>query len=411
MQHSVFGKRLFLKSGLAIGLSCSLTPTNAEDEWGKDQDYPIGWGPQGLPQRWEAYTAYRVGNYSGGFERMFLHNRIQPPKEPSPLTVKPLQIKYGPFGSKTPNDYMNSWPITSLLIARDGKILFESYRMDRTPSMRMTSWSMAKSVTSLLVGIALDKGFIRSLDDLPESYANQLKGTLHGGIPIRHLLNMSSGVDVVHERDPIRIDVPALLGYPQRAMNTDVERVVITWADKLEVPGVRFNYNELCPLTIGMVLRSATGMSLAEWAQQVLWQPMGAEAMATWLTDSHGKEYNCVGFAACTHDWARLGQLVAQNGYMNRQQVISQQWIDQCSSWGPADQQVSWGKAHRDSGYKNFFWHPKSDGSWMVMYGHHGQRIAIDRISRTVMVQTAVGPQGRWNDEFFEIFKVATRLI
>ena len=138
MQHSVFGKRLFLKSGLAIGLSCSLTHANAEDEWGKDQDYPIGWGPQGLPQRWEAYPAYRVGNYSGGFERMFLHNRIQPPKEPSPLTVKPVEIKYGPFGSKTPNDYMNSWPITSLLIARDGKILFESYRMDRTPSMRMT---------------------------------------------------------------------------------------------------------------------------------------------------------------------------------------------------------------------------------------------------------------------------------
>jgi CubicO group peptidase (beta-lactamase class C family) len=410
MQHSVFGKRLFLKSGLAIGLSCSLTHANAEDEWGKDQDYPIGWGPQGLPQRWEAYPAYRVGNYSGGFERMFLHNRIQAPKEPAPLTVKPVEIKYGPFGSKTPHDYMNSWPITSLLIARDGKILFESYRMDRTPSMRMTSWSMAKSVTSLLVGIALDKGLIRSLDDLPESYATQLKGTLHGGIPIRHLLNMSSGVDVVHERDPIRIDVPALLGYQQRATNTDVERVVITWSDKLEAPGIRFNYNELCPLTIGMVLRSATGMKLAEWAQQVLWQPMGAEAMATWLTDSLGKEYNCVGFAACTHDWARLGQLIAQNGYMNRRQVISQQWIDQCSSWGPADQQVSWGKARRDGGYKNFFWHPKSDGSWMVMNGHHGQRIAIDRISRTVMVQTAVGPQGRWNDEFFEIFKVATRL-
>ena len=76
----------------------------------------------------------------------------------------------------------------------------------------------------------------------------------------------------------------------------------------------------------------------------------------------------------------------------------------------PTNAEDEWGKAHRDGGYKNFFWHPKSDGSWMVMNGHHGQRIAIDRISRTVMVQTAVGPQGRWNDEFFEIFKVATRL-
>ena len=404
-------KRLFLKSGLAAGWTLVAPSISAADPWGADQGYPTGWGPDGMPPRWEAYPPYRVGNYSGGFERMFKHHNIQAAPTPSPLVSKPTEIRYGAWSDKrTPQDYVNKWPITSLLIARDGQILFETYAMDRTPDMRMTSWSMAKSVTSLLVGIALDRGLIRSLDEVPETYVDQLKGTLHGSIPIRHLLNMSSGVDVVHERDPIRIDVPALLGYSPRAANTDLEQVVRSWANKLEEPGVRFNYNELCPLTIGMVLRSVSGMTLAEWAQHSLWQPMGAQAQATWLTDARGKEYNCVGLAACTRDWARLGQLIAQKGHMNQQQVVSSQWIESCASWGEQDRQVSWGQARRDSGYKNFFWHPKSDGSWMVMNGHHGQRVAVDRKSRTVMVQTAVNHEGPWSSDFFALFDAATKI-
>lgn len=277
--------------------------------------------------------------------------------------------------------------------------------------MRMTSWSMAKSVTSLLFGIALDKGLIGSLDDPAHRYVPSLQGTLHGAIALRHLLNMSSGADVVHERDPVRIDVPALLGdIRSRTVGTDAERVVREWTGKLEEPGLRFNYNELCPLTIGMVLRSVSGMSLSEFAQQHLWQPMGAEAQATWLTDSKGKEYNCVGFAACTRDWARLGQLVAQKGQMNGRQVVSADWMDACAQWGPQDRQVSWGQARADTGYKHFFWHPKRDGSWMMMNGHHGQRVIVDRVSRTVMVQTAVDHAGPWQREFFALFEAATQI-
>lgn len=214
-------------------------------------------------------------------------------------------------------DYLDQWPVSGLLIARQGRVLSEHYRFGRDASMRLTSWSMAKSVTSLLVGIALDQGLIRSLDDLPQDYVPELQGTLHGQVPLRHLLNMSSGADVLHERDPVRIDVPALLGWPQaRTVGTDVNRVVREWRSKLEAPGVRYNYNELCPLTMGMVLRAVSGGSLAQFAQTQLWQPMGAEADASWLTDALGREYNCVGFAARLRDWARLGQLVAQQGEM-----------------------------------------------------------------------------------------------
>jgi len=258
-----------------------------------------------------------------------------------------------------------------------------------------------------LMGIALDKGFIQSIDDLPEKYVPQLKDTLLGGIPIRHLLNMSSGVDVVHERDPSRIDWPALLAPGP----TSVGRVVIGWKDKKEEPGIRFNYTELCPLTIGMVIRNATQKTLAQFAQQYLWQPMGAEGNATWLTDSQGFEFNCVGFGAQLRDWARLAQLVAQKGRMGSTQVVSKSWIEDCTKHGPQDTQVAYGKARSAAGYKNFFWHNHPQGRWLAMNGALGQKVLIDMETETVLIHTAVSDEvGPWNDDLFPLFVAAINL-
>ncbi|MEI6761410.1 MAG: serine hydrolase, partial [Betaproteobacteria bacterium] len=378
-------------------------------DWGGPQGYPTGWGPPGQVPRWEGYPAYRAGNYAGGFEAMFRHHRITAPAQASPLTATPTPVSYRwGVGRRTITDYLDQWPVTGLLIARQGQVWAEHYRFGRDASMRLTSWSMAKSVTSLLVGIALDQGLIRSLDDLPQDYVPELQGTLHGQVPLRHLLNMSSGADVVHERDPVRIDVPALLGWPQaRTVGTDVNRVVREWRGSLEAPGVRFNYNELCPLTLGMVLRAVSGSSLAQFAQTQLWQPMGAEADASWLTDALGREYNCVGFAARLRDWARLGQLVAQQGEMQGRQIVSKAWLADCASHGPQDQQVRYGTMRADMGYKNFFWHPRPGGAWLMMNGHHGQRVLIDRASQTVLVQTALSHEGPWQRELFALFEAA----
>jgi CubicO group peptidase (beta-lactamase class C family) len=374
------------------------------DRWGVKRNYPDGWGPPGLPPRWEAYPEYRVGNFSGGFERMFRHNVTHAGGDVSPLK------RAAPTDGLGAESYVRSWPVTGLLIARDGEIWFEHYAFARTAEMRLTSWSMAKSVTSLLFGIALDRGVVRAIDDTAEMYAPPLVGTLHGRVPMRHLLNMSSGAEVDHVRDPVRIDVPALLGRADaRATGTDVERVVSGWRAMRESPGTRFNYNELCPLAIGMAIRHATGGSLARFAEDHLWRPLGAEGDATWLTDSMGREYNCAGFAARLRDWARLGQMIAQRGSMAERQIVSESWIDACLSWGAQDRHVAYGSARADSGYKNFFWHPRPDGRWPTMNGAHGQRLVIDTLSRTVMVQTAVAGEGAWSRDFFALFERATR--
>jgi hypothetical protein len=187
---------------------------------------------------------HRVGNYAGhpgqaGFEKVFGYNTIHAAVAGSPApscgggdTTAAFSYPFG-ANSRTLSDYLGRWDITGLLVARRGVVLAEHYRHQRSSEMRFTSWSMAKSITSLLLGIAIDRGLIASLDDRADQYLPRLgdrcaqliwspSALSHvdwpparsGGVAdpitacselgrctLRHLSNMSSGVEVTHERD------------------------------------------------------------------------------------------------------------------------------------------------------------------------------------------------------------------
>lgn len=373
----------------------------AQDKWGQGQGYPTG-----LQGGLNRDPMYRVGNYSGGFEKLFPHNTLKAPTQPAvPYTDKPTSLVYRTgFSERTPDDYLKTWPVTGLLIARGNQIMLERYQFERTASMRLTSWSMAKSITSLLLGICLDMKLIDSYDDPAEKYVPSLKGTLHGGVSLRNLSNMSSGADVLHDRDNPVI-YPSAFMYP----TASIANTVAGWNRRREDPGTLYNYNELCPLTLGMVIRHVSGMSMAAFAEKVLWQPMGAEADATWSTDAERKEFNCIGFAARLRDWARLGRLVAQKGSVGGQQVVSEAWIHECTHWGDRDRQCRHGVAGPGFGYKAHMWHVKPDGSRLYFNGHHAQRVLIDMPTQTVLVQTAVDHAGPWQRELLDLFDAATR--
>lgn len=400
-----FDRRRFLSAAAVLGASLATPRTGvASDRWGASDGYPGGWGS---PPAFGRYPQYRVGNYSGGFEKMFPHHVIAAATAPAPLVASPVpgfRYKWG-FFDKTPEEYLDQWPATALLICRNGNILYERYRFARTPDMRMTSWSMAKSVTSLLLGICLDRGLVASYDDVAEKYLPELKGTLHGGTTLRNLGNMASGAEVVHDRDNPRI-------YPSAYLNRDssIARTVAGWNQRREEQGLTFNYNELCPLTIGMVIRRVTGTSMSAFAQQALWQPLGAEGAATWTTDAEKCEYNCIGFAARIRDWARLGMLVASRGRRAGAQVVSERWIDECCSWSGRDAPGRHGIARRFAGYKAFMWHARADGSRPYFNGHHGQRVIVDMPSGTVLVHTAVAHDGDWQSELFEMLDAAAKV-
>ena len=373
----------------------------AQDKWGQGQGYPTG-----LQGGLNRDPIYRVGNYSGGFEKLFPHNTLKAPAQPAvPYTDKPTSLVYRTgFSERTPDDYLKTWPVTGLLIARGNQIMLERYQFERTASMRLTSWSMAKSITSLLLGICLDMKLIDNYDAPAEKYVPSLKGTLHGGVSLRNLSNMSSGADVLHDRDNPVI-YPSAFMYP----TASIANTVAGWNRRREDPGTLYNYNELCPLTLGMVIRHVSGMSMAAFAEKVLWQPMGAEADATWSTDAERKEFNCIGFAARLRDWARLGRLVAQKGSVGGQQVVSEAWIHECTHWGDRDRQCRHGVAGPGFGYKAHMWHVKPDGSRLYFNGHHAQRVLIDMPTQTVLVQTAVDHAGPWQRELLDLFDAATR--
>jgi hypothetical protein len=189
---------------------------------------------------------------------------------------------------------------------------------------------------------------------------------------------------------------------------------VASWNTRQEPQGARFNYNELCPLTIGLALRAVCGKSLSAFAQEHLWIPMGAQANATWLTDSTGQEFNCIGFAACLRDWARLGQLVAQRGEINGKRIVSKAWMDSYSRWDNTEAQVRPGALPDRAGallqgYKAFMWHARPDGSQLVFNGADAQRVFVDLPTGTVMVQTAVDQSGDWQKEAYALFQAAVQ--
>lgn len=393
---------------LSLSMAGVVSPSiwGQASKWGEAEGYPSGWGN---PRSFLFRTQTRVGNYSGGYEKMFRTRIIKAPPLPSELTTGSTErvINYRRnFSTRSIDEYINENPITGMLIARRGKVLFERYQMKRNANMRFTGWSMSKSITSLLLGIAIDKGAIHSIDDTVSKYTKELIDANCGRITLRNLLNMTTGLqltgDLLKDNESY---------YPDGFLKDDSDlSAVLKVPRQVGQQGERYLYNDLSTLVLGQVIRSAVGKSLAEFCEEALWSQLGAEADAAWLTDSRGLEFNCIGFSARLRDWVRVGQLIAQKGYMNGRQIISESWINECTTWGEKDKVTRvgalWGRA---DGYKAYFRHARSDGSRPEMHGFHGQRLLIDMVTQTVIVQTAVD-HGNWLSELNSIFDAAVAL-
>jgi CubicO group peptidase (beta-lactamase class C family) len=227
-------------------------------------------------------------------------------------------------------DYLSRNPVTGLVIAKDDRILFEQYQYDRTDRDRLVAQSMVKSITGLLIGIAISTGAIKSVDDTAEAYVPGFKGTEYGKTPIRDLLHMSSGVEFGEasdgERDLKRLwrdMVAGSLIFKKGTINS-----IVQFNRRIAPPGTRYSYASIEPDVLGVVLRYATGKSASDYLQEKVWRPIGAEADATWLVDAEGFELAHFGFSAVMRDYARLGRLLAHDGAWEGKQIIPAQLDD-----------------------------------------------------------------------------------
>lgn len=404
-------RRVFIASALGPGAVWLPASAWAQDRWGASQGYPSGWGPPGQRQKWEGYTQYHVGNFSGGIESMLAHQRIRAGSTPVALKEARRRIKFGMFLDAS--DHAARHNLTGLLIARGDEIWHEEYRFQRTPEMRFFGWSMTKSLLGLMVGIAFDRGKLGSLDDRLDTYLPSLAGHAFADLTLRNLLNMTSGIDICEAfcapNNGFERYGYSQIGYsPHRGQGTDQRQAMLDFKwGRNENQGLRFNYTDVNPTLIGWVLQTVYQQPLAVIAQEQVWQPMGAGADATWLTDATGFAFSGAGVSATLRDWARLGLLVAHEGQFNGKQVVSREWIEETSRHTEKDSAARFNVARPNRAYRNFFWHHSADARMLRMAGAVSQNVLIDKKTRTVLVQTCVGPESGVDESMAALFAAA----
>ena len=294
------------------------------------------------------------------------------------------------------DEFAESTFTNAMLVLKDGQIAFEDYRNRMTPEVRHTAFSMSKTITAMLVGIALDRGEIASLDDPAQTYVRQLAGTGYDGVTIRQILQMRSGVDYQERYDfgdnpsfAGRLHEQAIILNRMRFAEGALE------TERGNEPGSTFNYSTLDTMVLGWVLEEATGETLEAQMEQRIWRSLGAEADGFWLADGppgaagvRGRALNGMGFNATLRDFARLGQLMLDDGMRGETRILPEGWAAQMTAMEPTGAPAGAGFP----GYGFQTWKIDDQPGSYSAVGLAGQFIYVHPESRTVIVKLSHYP-------------------
>jgi CubicO group peptidase (beta-lactamase class C family) len=331
-----------------------------------------------------------VATYSH-FDELFASRRV--PRAPAPWHFKRAtepKISYT-FNSQrfSVDDYLSRNPTTGLLIAKDDTILYEHYQYARTDRDRFLSQSMAKTITAMLIGIAVSEGRIKSIDDPTLAYVPGLTNTEYGKTSIRDLLHMSSGVSFTEVYDG-RDDVARLWVDLFDGAGKDPIASVAQFNTRATAPATKWHYASVETEILGLVLRAAIGKPVADYLAEKIWQQIGTGADATWAIDGTGQEVTFCCFNAVLRDYARLGRLLAHEGAWEGRQVIPPQWVMDATTVQPTDGYLAPRVATPFFGYGYQVWIFPGEPRRFALLGVRGQMILVDPTSKLVMVHTAV---------------------
>jgi len=317
-----------------------------------------------------------------------------------------ISWKWGLF-SKNIDDFMDATQTTGLLIIHKGKVVAERYQYDRKPGMPMRSFSMAKTFTAMLVGIAHGKGLIRSLDDKASDYWPDIADSAYGQTTIRNLLRMSSGVPFKELYTWTPDDDNWVWGQVLYAPNnTNMPSRITEFLNGKKERGVeqgqRFHYASIETEILGRVLRRATGKSITALTEEWLWQPMGAQDRAHWnASTTDGAEGVAGGFNASLRDYGRFGMLLANDGVRSTEagyvEIIPRDYVLDATdvSRQPAGFKPRVATSYFGYGYQT--WLQPNKTRTFALQGIHGQSMLIQPDSQIVIVQTSVNakPSGQ----------------
>ncbi len=378
---------LCLACGLLAG-SAQAAPD--EDLLGRAQGYPVG-----TAANWLSDERVRVGSFTHQVEiadQMGWKVRsLAPSARPMPLPLAartpPYRWNIDALRNLTVDDYLARQRIMGLIVIKDGVVQLERYQYGRSAADRFVSHSMAKSLVSLAVGLALQERRLRSLDDPAERYDAALDGTLYGATSLRDLLRMGSGARF-EERYDGRDDLEQ---FSRLVAQSGAELAARSVSDRAAQPGQRFNYASPETLMLAAAVTNAVGMNLSAYLESRLWQPMGAESKAQWLTDRTGLELASGNFNATLRDYARLGWLLANDGLRpdTGEQILPRDYLLAATDATRQSAPFAPKQATRYLGYGYQFWIYPGNSRRFAMLGVYGQMIVVDPELKLVMVQTA----------------------
>ena len=270
---------------------------------------------------------------------------------------------------------------SGLIIVQDGRIRFEKYALGYGPEGRWTSFSVAKSLTSTLVGAAVRDGYIKSLEDKVTVYIPDLRGSAYDDVTVRQLLTMTSGVRWNEDYADPKSDV-ALFNMQKPEPGVDI---TVSYMRKLprEAPaGSKWVYKTGETNLIGVLVSSATGKSLSAYLSEKVWKPFGMERDAIWMLGATGHEISGCCISATLRDYARFGMFILGGGVAGGKMVLPDDWLAHATT-----KQADIAVPGRGYGYQ---WWTNDDGSFAAQ-GIFGQGIFIDPKRKLV-----IASNGNW---------------
>ncbi|MFZ6799725.1 serine hydrolase domain-containing protein [Undibacterium sp. Di24W] len=320
-------------------------------------------------------------------DRLFPSALVRKSKQPYalPLDAKPMkQFSFIDRGQRIElEQYLELNRVAGILILKDGKIKLEKYRYGNTPQTRWMSMSIAKSITSSLVGAALQQKKITNLNDAVSRYVPELKASAYQSISLRDVLMMASGVAWNETYSDPNSDRRHLL----EAQISQVPGATMQVMKKLTAaypPNTFMNYNTGETQVVAQVLRNAIGQSLATYLSERVWEKFGMEADAYWWLDSaKGVEIGGSGFSATLRDYGRFGLFMLNGGYAGAEQILPKGWTYEATT----PKQLANGKLIP---YAYLWWPGTSpealaDGAYSAI-GIHGQYLYINPRQNIVIV-------------------------
>lgn len=287
-----------------------------------------------------------------------------------------------PFIDMDVDAFMESQQSAAIVVVQGGEVVLERYGLGFGPEGRWTSFSVAKSLTSTLVGAAIQDGAIESLEDPVSRYIPDLAGSVYDDVTIRQLLTMSSGVRWNEDYADPQSDVALFNAHePQEGMDVTVS--YMRGLEREAPAGEKWVYKTGETNLIGILVSEATGRPLAEYLSEKVWQPFGMEADATWLLNATGNEISGCCIQARTRDMARFGMFVLADGVVDGKQIVPEGWFAEATATHFETDQL-----RRDYGFQ---WWTYPDGSFAAG-GIFGQGIFIDPARDLVIATNANWP-------------------